>query len=1073
MSSTTKFYGYTTSPENQRPVAELAFTEIEGLLGSIIQLDGRNSRDPEAQPLTFSWSFTQVPIGSALTSDSFKDLRPESTAVSFIPDVLGVYVVQLVVNDGDLDSEPATTTVRVKRSRVPCGEGIVPEADFLWSHVSNFWNLVEDKDKFTAAWSATMQLIGAELIKLWNADYNKSLATIQEVVRYKWQQYSPVLDISDETQRVIAGSPATGNDNGTNGVSGAIGSTPGLGNTSVFRVPYGDISDPDATDFTAMDVNYGARGRILVVNGEGYTIQRVYTEEDNGTDYSVALVDQEEIPDGLVGATWRIPHLIFTPQINLEEEGVRKGDVVVFEARRRDVGLTTELRAQVVGVDRNKLGFEFTTQDLSEGAVDSQLFRELVRDLKIVPVDASDTDAAAAAEALISFIPTGINLSQRPFSPFRITLKVKEIIRNTSIPLPDDVVGVPALQHKLYEPETIYRENLDYVVEGGYVDFLSTLFSPAFPAPDDLWAECVFVDNAQTIENNFGRLVEIAKDDLTVTRTRAPYLSAVKGLFYAYVNGPTVDNIRLGLQILLGLPFAEERSIILEIEEDYSIDSRGLSLGRMLVDTLDSDGRRTGQRRTYFYPTVLGLEENPNTGETYKIGGILDQWAPISKGVEVQDYIKDPNWWINALQGLEVLKFFTFKAVIDGDVFDDNDVAFAFDFLKKIKPAYTKIIVNALRALEEDIELEEDFTFDINLKLFEGNTWGLETGLRLNDDNQQGFNLWKVGSRPFSTRITKILTDVETSKDGTDVLVTSQDGWTTSDIRAREAADSPYTGAPLVEGDIFVIFPGQSGATLLNAGLYEIKEVVDGNNLKLLAEASRPDPLNSYVAALDADMFDYGANLRCTIVRRDSNPMIKGDDLVTNAVDSDVTSSGALFISNGIGVDDHLIIESGANAGEYRIDAINASAPYISETSVALKDLNGDTPSFSALTGQDFRVIRHYMIDNHIVNAQSVYTTQLELHVLDPYSGDQLDAFTPGMVGTKVNVSNSDDSGNDGEFTITGYIGPGKVVTDSASTTSDTAAQADVRLNSIWHRGFEAVEEMAPADVFQADLVLI
>ena len=67
---TQKFTTTTTGSTNQRPIAVLATQKIDALLGSIIQLDGRQSYDPEKQRLTWKWSFVQVPIGSALSPTS-------------------------------------------------------------------------------------------------------------------------------------------------------------------------------------------------------------------------------------------------------------------------------------------------------------------------------------------------------------------------------------------------------------------------------------------------------------------------------------------------------------------------------------------------------------------------------------------------------------------------------------------------------------------------------------------------------------------------------------------------------------------------------------------------------------------------------------------------------------------------------------------------------------------------------------------------------------------------------------------------------------------------------------------
>ena len=135
---TQKFTTTTSGAHNEKPVAILTITKIDAIIGSIIQLDGRKSYDPEKQKLTWSWKFNQVPLGSAVVESGFRDIRPGGMAVSFIPDKTGIYVVELVVNDGELDSDPITATVNIQISRVPCGENIVPDAHFLWDYISNF-----------------------------------------------------------------------------------------------------------------------------------------------------------------------------------------------------------------------------------------------------------------------------------------------------------------------------------------------------------------------------------------------------------------------------------------------------------------------------------------------------------------------------------------------------------------------------------------------------------------------------------------------------------------------------------------------------------------------------------------------------------------------------------------------------------------------------------------------------------------------------------------------------------------------------------------------------------------------
>jgi len=1126
--TSSKFTTHTTGPTNQKPVAVLANTKIDTLITSIIQLDGRQSFDPEGQPITYSWSFIQVPIGSTVESSGFRPIRPNSSAVSFIPDITGIYVVQLVVNDGELDSDPVTARINIQLSRVPCGENIVPDAHFLWSYISDFWELVEDREKITSIWSSTIQVLGTELIKLWGTDNNKSLDTIQNTFQRRWQEFSARTNLLGETdQRIIVGK----NDSGTGGRTGNIGQTPGVGNTSVFFMPLGNPGDVTETDFTNLQGNYGANGRVISINGDLFTIDRVSnedlplgTEEDGvttaatnllssatldfvaagvqpsdvvrileGADantyrvvsvnsptelaleyvdssvpsftgsvsasfevvrpFSIVVVDQQELAEGQIGASWRIPNLLHVPGLNFENAGVRAGDIVVFEVMRRDTNISAEIQAQVIGVDRERIGFEFSLQDLSPTGgqdVELDLFTQLVRDLRLVPPDSSESRFFGAAQALLSYMPTSINLFSRPFTTFRLTFKAKEIIHNSIIPGDELLVSAPALQEQLIDPPVVLRENLDYIIgDTGNIELVGTLFNLQEPSPPAFWAECAIFDNGGVIEENFGRLVNLLRDNLSERETRAPYLSAVRGLFFAFTNGPTVANVRLGLQILLGLPFSEERGLILDIDESFGTDSAGSPLGRVLVEDVDDDDNRLGFRRTYLYPVVVGLEDNPITGQPYQVGEIIERFVPVSKGVEVQDYIKDPLWWQRALLGLEILKFFTFKVSIDSEVFDSNDVEFAFDFVRTIKPAYTRVISTAVINLVDDIEVEDEVAGKIVLKFYDNN-WGLEATARTNDRNQQGGILFNLGSRSFETRSLSMLRDVVTFESGGRVRASSVTGWSTDDIRGRQA------GPPVVEGDILVIHPGQQGAGLFTPGYYEIDTVIDGNTVELLQEAFATDPTTYDPGSLDTGLFDYGTELECTILRRETNPVVMGSDLSLSNANNIVTSAAALFLTNSVSPGDHMVVESGSNIGEYFIEALTPVSfgppfvpPLISETQVRLVNLDGSVPSFTTESNQDFRVVNPLTQARTFAGAQSLYnggSARMELAVEDPVTGDPLDFFTPGMVGLYIGVANSDETVNDGTFLIMGYLNSGRVVLNSASTTSDAVAQSNISL---------------------------
>ncbi len=102
---------------NLPPTAE-AGPNQEILIGSTAWLDGLESSDLDGDVLSFWWSMLSKPSGSsALLSD------PYAANPTFYADIEGDYVIQLIVNDGEFDSEPDTCMVTAVVPLCPKGKG--------------------------------------------------------------------------------------------------------------------------------------------------------------------------------------------------------------------------------------------------------------------------------------------------------------------------------------------------------------------------------------------------------------------------------------------------------------------------------------------------------------------------------------------------------------------------------------------------------------------------------------------------------------------------------------------------------------------------------------------------------------------------------------------------------------------------------------------------------------------------------------------------------------------------------------------------------------------------------------
>ncbi|MCI0655162.1 MAG: PKD domain-containing protein, partial [Methylococcaceae bacterium] len=102
--------------QNTPPVAH-ARADQTVLVGDTVNLDGGGSSDADRDPLTHRWSLISVPSGSeAALSD------PGVAAPTFVVDRPGIYVAQLIVNDGSDDSAPDTVVISTANS-CPVADG--------------------------------------------------------------------------------------------------------------------------------------------------------------------------------------------------------------------------------------------------------------------------------------------------------------------------------------------------------------------------------------------------------------------------------------------------------------------------------------------------------------------------------------------------------------------------------------------------------------------------------------------------------------------------------------------------------------------------------------------------------------------------------------------------------------------------------------------------------------------------------------------------------------------------------------------------------------------------------------
>jgi len=132
---------------NSPPVANAGLDQAVSV-GQLVQLDGSQSSDVDRDVLAYRWSFMSRPPGSTATLSNALTVTPTLRV-----DLHGDYVVQLIVNDGHVDSEPDTVVISTVNSKPVANAGLdqqVTVGDTV--HLDGRGALDADGDPLTYLW---------------------------------------------------------------------------------------------------------------------------------------------------------------------------------------------------------------------------------------------------------------------------------------------------------------------------------------------------------------------------------------------------------------------------------------------------------------------------------------------------------------------------------------------------------------------------------------------------------------------------------------------------------------------------------------------------------------------------------------------------------------------------------------------------------------------------------------------------------------------------------------------------------------------------------------------------------
>jgi len=205
--------------------------------------------------------------------------------------------------------------------------------------------------------------------------------------------------------------------------------------------------------------------------------------------------------------------------------------------------------------------------------------------------------------------------------------------------IPRYTINVPIERVKLltnrpFLPTEVLEENVDFRVirkdiNSSYIQFAKPLFDTSAPYKFSsrtnasgvkeyaIWLNDILVDE-QLMLKHFGELIQV-----TPEVSSEAFSNFVYGLYYIYLNGPTLGLLKRGLNLVLGAPLARDNEVVLDIRGYSGTD-------QFLIIT---------DQNQYLLP--FGLIPSVSTGDSVQLGQLLAEW------IEVKDYVHDGAWWLN------------------------------------------------------------------------------------------------------------------------------------------------------------------------------------------------------------------------------------------------------------------------------------------------------------------------------------------------------------------------------------------------------------------------------------------
>lgn len=625
------------------------------------------------------------------------------------------------------------------------------KADFLFRFLDDCFDLFsqEDRERFATYWSGLIQVAAAWLQTTLETDLGGDVFNIPTFETERWDEYafSPdtaLMDVFTETPTLTGFTPVT------------------LTNRAVFyntlevtnaasAITFAEVIGFTGDEEVQLTYDSVLQSTVAVTAGSGPVI--VFVE---GHDYVVnyALGQIQRTPNTNIppGQALNIAYRHATYKAGLDY-ALDQVDNTLAKALGSNIPdgqvSVSYVRDQTPGPLLNGTdGSVISANELQDEGMNFTGFLP-GRTLTVTsPPDVTGTYAISSviSQSIIQVTPD-----------FPVSSEINVVYNIDAYPygmaVDQKIVSIPTLQDRITNSTQTFFEGVDYAVVNGQLGFrhmppFNTLGAQSRQLPI-FWAEKTLVDN-QTPYRNYGVLIDFFR-----TNSDA-YVSALRGLIYAFWTGSTNENLIRGIQILLGLPFAPRagtiisllettRAIVVQAGDSVVATSKTWTfangaftnddVGRVLTvsgstgddgsyqitqvnsttsvataNDFPADGTFTGAEKAAVAgaPATLVLRNDrgqdvPITiplgvAPTVGVGDTVAAFQPLSTGVQIYDKVNDPGFLTSRVGIAGIARYF-----VPGVTADDMSKALVFLEQHLFLPT---INVNAVQGIVNVDEIE-------------------------------------------------------------------------------------------------------------------------------------------------------------------------------------------------------------------------------------------------------------------------------------------------------------------------------------------------------------------------------